>query len=375
MSDSAAKGGLFPYTQRSYWGGPWYPYWSLILVSILGGLVGLDHLYLRSPLTAIAKLVVNILGLGIWYLYDLIQILGEKDSILKNGLSIPAFGPAGIGSGMFKDDQPDAEPSKSPLRYLAYMFLVFFPFGFDSFLAGDTKGALAKFFSAINPFFWIIAILWVLISAGSAWFNPTSVFEKGPMRLFPFSVVMDANGPSVLGPGEAEAPKEESKGFFGTILSTITNFFASIFSILLPGLQPAAAAMTGVVEAGATATKQVIEAATAPAVQTVGTASSLVQKAPEAAAAIPALTAGVTSNLQKYTTVDGLKAAAAVQKGGGDVESPLSNGALLLFFLMTIGIGTWKASSHLNLTFPFWQRQQNNGREQQNDTPPKPATV
>ena len=64
MSETAEKkprfAGVFDYTQKAYWGGPWYPYWSLLLVSVFGGFIGLDHLYLRSPTTGICKFIVNI---------------------------------------------------------------------------------------------------------------------------------------------------------------------------------------------------------------------------------------------------------------------------------------------------------------------------
>ena len=39
-------------------------------LSVLGGFFGLDHLYLRSPLTFIAKLITNIFTFGTWWLYD-----------------------------------------------------------------------------------------------------------------------------------------------------------------------------------------------------------------------------------------------------------------------------------------------------------------
>ena len=57
---------MFDYTQQPFWRGPWYPYWSLIIISIFGGLFGLDHFWLRSPLTGVLKMIVNIFGLGIW---------------------------------------------------------------------------------------------------------------------------------------------------------------------------------------------------------------------------------------------------------------------------------------------------------------------
>jgi hypothetical protein len=48
-------------------GGPGAVYLSydvFLGLSVIGGLLALDHLYLRSPLTFIAKLIVNVLTLG-----------------------------------------------------------------------------------------------------------------------------------------------------------------------------------------------------------------------------------------------------------------------------------------------------------------------
>ena len=106
----------FDYTRKQFWGGPWYPYWSLAVVSVMCGFVGLDHFWLRSPTTGILKFIVNLFGFGIWWIYDLIQIFGEKDNVMEHGLTAPFAGPLGIGAGMFRDNQPDAPLSKSPFR-------------------------------------------------------------------------------------------------------------------------------------------------------------------------------------------------------------------------------------------------------------------
>ena len=57
-------------TQGSYWKGAQIPYYIYILMTIFGGLFGLDHLALRSPLTAILKFLSIIPLLGFWYFYE-----------------------------------------------------------------------------------------------------------------------------------------------------------------------------------------------------------------------------------------------------------------------------------------------------------------
>ena len=183
---------LFEHTQEAYWKSPWYSYWTLIVITLLGGLFGLDHLYLRSPTTALLKTIVNIFGLGIWYFYDIIQIIGEKSYVMKYGLSAPLVGPLGIGAGMFLDNHPPNTPhSKSPFRYLLYMLLLLLPFGFDDVVAGDINGAMAKFLTSFIIFLWPINIIWGLYNAGRATFAPKNLFDKGPERIFPFTISMN----------------------------------------------------------------------------------------------------------------------------------------------------------------------------------------
>jgi hypothetical protein len=366
-----SSGSLFDYTQRAYWGGPWYSYWTLIVISIFGGLFGLDHFWLRSPSTGFAKAILNILTLGLWYVYDLIQILGEKDSVMKNGLSIPIVGASGIGSGMFVDDQPGTLTSKSPLRYMAYLFLILLPFGFDMYIAGDTYGALGKFFCAINPFFWIIAFIWYWLTIGQTIFTPKSIFETGTTRMFPFTWIMSPNGHSILGPREIPTPTGKYEGVVGAVAETVGSAIGPVVTAIVPGLGPAkaaATAVTGVVEHAANFTSSVIEATKGPATHATAVASSLAQTVPEAVSAVGSTAGKVGSELQKYSTEEGLKNIIKSQKGGfggSDSESI----ALLIFFLTVLGFGSAFAAARLNVAFPFFRR--TDGQER-NDSPPKP---
>jgi hypothetical protein len=288
MSEDVKKV-IFEHTQQSYWKGPWYPYWTLIVVTIFGGFFGVDHLYLRSPSTALLKTIINILFLGIWYFYDLIQILGEKNNVMKFGLSAPIVGPLGIGAEMFVDDHPNVPTSKSPFRYLMYMFLLCIPFGFDHLVAGDTPGALAKFLTTFFPLLWAIGIIWTLFSYFRAVFAIRSVFDSGVSRLFPFTVfgLMSDYGPSKLGP--VNVPKDDPhmekysesllyliyKGissFFLNIGNKITKFFTNIFmpiitsvlrlifNIALPQVKPAVQAVATTVESVSAATSATADA-------------------------------------------------------------------------------------------------------------------
>ena len=81
-------------TQGSYWGGGQIPYWLYMVFVILPftGLLGLDHLLLRSPQTFILKLLTMIPLFGFWYFYDIGQAFGERELVEKYGLGVPYNG-------------------------------------------------------------------------------------------------------------------------------------------------------------------------------------------------------------------------------------------------------------------------------------------
>lgn len=387
---------LFKTTRSSYWGGPWYSYWMLGVVSVCFGFLGLDHLFLRSPTSAFLKLIVNIFGLGIWYFYDLIQVLGEKDSVMKNGLSVPFFGATGIGAGMFKDDQPNATPSRSPFRFIAYCLLLFFPFGFDSFIGGDTNGALMKFICTVIPIFWPILFIWGVYTFGTAYFKPKVLYEEGIPRLFPFTWFMDAKGPSKLGPKDIPfVPGEEGcdPGGFTGILRSVMNtlstvlppFIMTAINSVFPGVAPAVQSVAAATQAGATTVKAaantatgVIQALKEPAIQTASLVSGMASEIPTALAQGPALAAQAGQTLQAFQNPDVLKQLAAKQMGGGGLEgSDASNTALLFVFGAILLGGAWYSLKHLNNSVGGWYRKdasdsaaRTKGRER-DDTPPK----
>ncbi len=401
----------FAYTRKQFWGGPWYPYWSLAVISVLGGIIGLDHFWLRSPTTGVLKLIVNIVGLGIWWLYDLIQIFGEKDAVMEHGLTVPFVGPLGIGAGMFRDNQPDAPLSKSPFRWMGFLATMCLPFGFDSLIAGDTDGAMARFATFLMfLFLWPISILWGLWNVVRTLFTPAQLFTEGTIRMFPFTWFMDSNGPSQLGPydlpsGADGKCDQGSEGFFkrtfGSILvfldyilpNVVKTAMYTIFPGLAPAMEASAAAVTAV--AGTTkaaantasaaigAAKNIIEAAAEPAKVVVATASQAVQQIPAALDAAQGLAGPVSSKLESYTTPEGLlkaagaAGAAAPMVGGAllDGNSDWTNSVLFGFFLIILGGGAYMAAKRLSLVSRIFPTQEKDDRHERNDAPPKPPSI
>lgn len=390
----------FAYTRKSFWGGPYYSYWMLVVATVFFGFLGLDHFLLRSPLTGVAKFAVNIFGLGLWYFYDLLQVVGEKESVMEHGLSAPFVGPLGIGAGMFMDSQPDAKPSRSPWRYLLYLGLVWLPFGLDSLIAGDSNGAMVKF--ATNMLFFITWPI-ILVSMGTAIYraygDPGGLFKEGVDRSFPYNWFMDPKGPSVLGPVDISGGKQE-QGFIGALLGLAAPIIQSTVGTVFPTVAPAVEAVATTVKVGANTARGIIEAAGEPAIATVKTGSALVQQVPGAIAQVGQVATNVTGQLQKFTdpaelakrvvplpalptteslagsigAAAGAAAAQGLMKGGGNgIGDGFAITGLLLGLAAIMAGGTYFAVKRLNVSLPSFNRDkdgQSKGQER-NDSPPQ----
>lgn len=127
----------------------------------LTGLLGLDHLYLRSPLTAFAKLCGNFLFFGAWWIYDVCQLLFNNDMSKVFGLHIPGFGPTGIGAGFFIN-----ETSALHMQYFKYAMALFFLgwIGIHRVLVGDySLKQFYRFIPVISLPFWIYDIFKLMV--------------------------------------------------------------------------------------------------------------------------------------------------------------------------------------------------------------------
>lgn len=355
---------MFEYTRRDFWGGPSMPYWILAVCTVLFGFIGLDHILLRSPASAFMKFIANIFTLGLWYFYDIIQIIGDKEKVMNYGLTAPLYGPLGIGAGMFTDNQPDAPKSKSPLRFLLYSMLVFIPFGFDALIGGDRPGAFMKFICTIIPIFWPILLVWMFYSIGRLYIFPKPLFTEGIDRPFPVNFFMDKKGESVLGPKTVPDHYSAScDAYDGTILGYLPPFIRFILISAFPTLVPAIdsgliAAKTGsnaatvgfgvaklaAETAGNTIkdVKKVINAATDTAAKAVSVIPAAVNKGPE-------LGSSVTESLaEKFSNPSEL----IKQVGGSlmDENSTLSNTALLAGFGIIFTGGVYYGLKRLNVS-------------------------
>ena len=193
-------------TQGSYWKGAQIPYFVYILMTIFGGLFGLDHLALRSPLTALLKFLTIIPLLGFWYFYDIAQAMGEREYVEKFGIGVPFYGPTGIGAGMFTGTKGIPEAPKDipgPWRYFAYVLTtcVFLVFPVNKFVLGDyMSGILHIIFYILFPLTFV-AIAWSFYDVFHVLFKTRDLFEHGVPHMVPASMLVgpyfrrDAIGP------------------------------------------------------------------------------------------------------------------------------------------------------------------------------------
>ena len=130
----------------------------LLGLSLFGGFFGLDHLYLRSPLTCILKTFINIVFLGSWWIYDVFQAFFNRDIVKVFGLNIPGYGPSGIGAGCLIQEKPD----KKHLSFFLYGLALFFGgfFGLDSFVVGDTKSGIIRILMLLSMILSPVAFIW-----------------------------------------------------------------------------------------------------------------------------------------------------------------------------------------------------------------------
>ena len=213
-------------TQASYWGGSQIPYWLYMLFVIfpVTGVLGIDHLLLRSPMTALLKFISFVPLFGFWYFYDIAQ-LGEGAIIKEHGIGIPFYGPGNIGKGMFHNPAKgnagiSHEDKSRPWIFTGYVLtsIIFLAFPVNKIIIGDYYGALAQLcMLIIAP----LALAWSIYDIYRIVFDTRGVMEKGTARIPPASFLMSGyftKAMDVLGPKPSEP---EPPGLLGTVANLV----------------------------------------------------------------------------------------------------------------------------------------------------------
>ena len=177
----------------SVWGGPDRNYFTFVVLSVLLGFFGVDHIYLRSFPTAIAKTVFNLFTLGFWYFWDLLQIINDGERIKQEGLNTPFDWVRGIGRGAFVAPK-DTKTYVSDKSYLLYTFLAlcFGWLGADKFYLGEYGQGIVKLISCFNIFVFLFGWFWVLWDAFHAVFQLRTILDEGVPVPMPYSFLFSS---------------------------------------------------------------------------------------------------------------------------------------------------------------------------------------
>ena len=266
-------------TQGSYWKGAQISYFVYILLTIFFGLFGLDHLVLRSPLTAILKFLSIVPLLGFWYFYDIAQALGERDYVEKFGIAVPFYGPTGIGAGMFSGTKGIPEAPKNipgPWRYFAYVLTtcIFLVFPINKFVLGNYIGGILHILMYILFPLTFIAIAWSFYDVFHVIFGTRGLFEKGVPHMVPASMLL---GPyfrrDAIGPYPPPPPPPPT--WFQRLFTAWLEVPISAGKTVSKTIDVGRDATVGVVDTGITTSESVVKGV-GSAVEGVGSATKAV---------------------------------------------------------------------------------------------------
>jgi len=166
-------------------------YFTFVVLSVLLGFFGADHIYLRSFPTAIAKTIVNLLTLGLWYVWDILQIVDDGARIQKEGLNTPFDWVRGIGKGVFapSSDAPPSFVAKKEYVFYAFLAICFGWLGADKFYMGEYAQGIVKLISCFNIFVFLFGWFWVAWDAYHAAFRMGDILTDGITPPLPYSLI------------------------------------------------------------------------------------------------------------------------------------------------------------------------------------------
>ena len=311
-------------------GASFLSYNTFVLLSLLGGYIALDHLYLRSPWTFLAKIGVNLFFFGAWWIWDAAQTLFNEDTVRLYGLSVPLVDQR-VGAGFLAKDIPD----KKHFRFFSYAAALIFGgiFGLDSFLVGQTEFGLFRLICTITIIFLPISMInWIY-------------------KLYQFFV----NTKDVV---------EEYANFFGASKgpSAADRFSGWFYKFLQSFLDPVITPITSTIDKGLDAydrTLTVVDNTLKTSSDIISGVGKLINASSKASSVLP--------GTSLYSTITGpaLESAKASQKGGSLTQTDKSLNllpyTLVATILLVFATGFYKNYSKTNA--------------KKDDTPPQPSTV
>lgn len=351
-------------------GGTYLSYNVLMGLSVLGGFFALDHLYLRSPLTFLAKLVVNIMCFGVWWFYDAAQIVFNSEAVKVFGLGVPGLGPQGIAAGVFSNPVHD----KKHMKFFIYAVCLFFGgvFGLDPFVMGDTKTGVIRAICMISLIFAPVSLSWwaydlyrfffdtkTVISENAEFFGaPAHSMKSQFLSKFPFLSAFFS-------------PLEWIKTFLRDIIGDAIKPITNTAQMAIGTVDSAVKTVDNTVQLG----HNVITKGS----DIVGQISNTVEKVSQATQILPgvslysSITPGsVQKELGQANTGDkasnkAAAAAAAAMVGGAMMTDLKPIHYILLVTIVTIVLGGVIVTYHRSKNVPV--------QDERDDTPPNPRRV
>ncbi len=352
-------------------GATYLSYDVLMGLSVLGGFFALDHLYLRSPMTFLAKIVVNILCFGIWWIYDATQVVFNSHAVKLFGLGVPGLGPKGIAAGVFANPVPD----KKHLQFFIYAASLLFggAFGLDSFIMGNNRTGLIRLICLISLIFAPIALCWwaynvfnffvdtkSVISENAEFFGaPKHSFKSGILSRFPFLESLFS-------------PIESFKTFLHDIIGDAIQPITDTAQMAIGTVDNAVKTVDDTVQLGRNAISKGAEIA--------GQISNTVEKVSQATQVLPgvSLYSSITPDaVQKELGGTDIKGMANNKAAAANAAAAMVGGAImtdlkplhyiLLVTIVTIVFGGVIVTYHRSKNVPV--------HDERNDTPPQPGVL
>lgn len=289
----------FPAVSQSrieFWNKPQFTQSGMWWFTLAFGFIGLHHLYLRSPQTAIMFLIGNIFSLGYLWAYDMVQLSSSggytTETLNKHGLAHP-WGALGLAQGMWIGSGPYPPPSPSPSPYPTaasgpsapsappsaknftpleptettqlypqekgmsgpitwhggarkeddgppnplwfFFYALLIPIApLAQIIAGDTNNAVSRFADlTIIPLGFLFYLCAMLYDYWILFSNPADLLVAGSKRFFPFTYLgMDADGHSPMLTGKSEIKPCPPDSVFKTVI----RMLLPIVTYFFPGL-------------------------------------------------------------------------------------------------------------------------------------------
>jgi hypothetical protein len=354
-------------------GAAYLSYNVLMGLSVLGGFFALDHIYLRSPLTFLAKIIVNVLCFGIWWIYDATQVVFNSHAVKVFGLGVPGLGPKGIAAGVFANPVPD----KKHMTFFIYAMSLIFGgvFGLDSFIMGDNRTGIIRVICLISLLFAPIALGWwayklfnfftdtkSVISENADFFGaPAHSFKSGFLSKFPFL-------------GALFSPFDSIKTFIHDIIGDAIQPITDTAQMAISTVDNTVKTLDDTVQLGREAISKGADIA--------GQISNTVEKVSQATQILPGVSLyssitpdsvqkelgqSATTDVKANAATSAVATSAAAMVGGAMMADLKPLHYLLLVTIVTIVLGGVIVTYHRSKNVPI--------HDERDDTPPRPPTV